>query len=133
MPALRAAVPAEIEVGAYANGFRRTTSEWLSGSGASTSSSSSVINTPAGTSPSPGALLVCSCVGDHRQKGSCCAEDYDTGGIILPRAYLSHAKQWVSAGATIVGGCCAIGPEHISVLAKTLSAKGAADAAEHGP
>lgn len=30
--------------------------------------------------------------------------------------YLSFAKEWQSAGATLIGGCCGIGPEHISAL-----------------
>ncbi len=30
--------------------------------------------------------------------------------------YLDYATQWVQSGATIVGGCCGIGPEHIAAL-----------------
>ncbi len=30
--------------------------------------------------------------------------------------YLEWAQLWVRSGATIVGGCCGIGPEHISAL-----------------
>ncbi|WP_224965008.1 homocysteine S-methyltransferase family protein [Acinetobacter guillouiae] len=33
-----------------------------------------------------------------------------------PEFYLSFAKEWHDAGATLIGGCCGIGPEHISVL-----------------
>ena len=40
--------------------------------------------------------------------------------IISPEAYLDHARQWVSQGVQIVGGCCGIGPEHISVLHENL-------------
>jgi S-methylmethionine-dependent homocysteine/selenocysteine methylase len=32
------------------------------------------------------------------------------------------ATRWMAAGATIVGGCCGIGPEHISALSADLSA-----------
>jgi S-methylmethionine-dependent homocysteine/selenocysteine methylase len=32
-------------------------------------------------------------------------------------AYAAHASQWVEAGATLVGGCCGTGPEHIRALA----------------
>ncbi len=49
------------------------------------------------------------------------AEDYDSGGAILPEAYLKHAQRWIGYGATIVGGCCAVGPEHIKLLAQKLS------------
>jgi S-methylmethionine-dependent homocysteine/selenocysteine methylase len=40
----------------------------------------------------------------------------DTRNDITPDAYLEFAKSWVNAGATIIGGCCGIGPEHIRVL-----------------
>ncbi len=33
-----------------------------------------------------------------------------------PPGYLLFARRWVNAGATIVGGCCGIGPEHILEL-----------------
>ncbi|MFK8111428.1 MAG: homocysteine S-methyltransferase family protein [Rubripirellula sp.] len=35
-------------------------------------------------------------------------------------AYLSYAKSWIKAGATIVGGCCGTGPAHIAALADGL-------------
>lgn len=35
---------------------------------------------------------------------------------ITPERYLNYAQRWVNAGATIIGGCCGIGPEHISAL-----------------
>lgn len=35
-----------------------------------------------------------------------------------PPRYRDWAKAWVAAGATIVGGCCGIGPEHIQALAE---------------
>jgi S-methylmethionine-dependent homocysteine/selenocysteine methylase len=34
-----------------------------------------------------------------------------------PARYLAWAQQWVASGATIVGGCCGIGPGHIAALA----------------
>jgi homocysteine S-methyltransferase len=37
-----------------------------------------------------------------------------------PDAYLNWAKKWIAAGATIIGGCCGITPEHIAQLAKDL-------------
>ncbi|VVP67490.1 Bifunctional homocysteine S-methyltransferase/5,10-methylenetetrahydrofolate reductase [Pseudomonas fluorescens] len=33
-----------------------------------------------------------------------------------PEAYLHWSRAWVAAGASIVGGCCGIGPEHIAQL-----------------
>lgn len=37
-----------------------------------------------------------------------------------PDNYLTWAQQWISAGASMVGGCCGIGPEHIARLAASL-------------
>ena len=37
---------------------------------------------------------------------------------ITPEKYASEASQWISAGASIVGGCCGIGPKHILELFK---------------
>jgi len=37
-----------------------------------------------------------------------------------PNRYLAFATQWVASGASIIGGCCGIGPEHISALADGL-------------
>jgi S-methylmethionine-dependent homocysteine/selenocysteine methylase len=37
-------------------------------------------------------------------------------------AHLERAERWVHAGASIVGGCCGIGPDHIAALAKGLRA-----------
>ncbi|MCU4316387.1 homocysteine S-methyltransferase family protein [Acinetobacter bereziniae] len=35
-----------------------------------------------------------------------------------PDAYLKFAKQWQQAGASMIGGCCGIGPEHIQKLSQ---------------
>ena len=35
-----------------------------------------------------------------------------------PEAYLNFAKQWHELGASIIGGCCEVGPAHIMHLAK---------------
>ncbi len=37
-----------------------------------------------------------------------------------PAAYARHAMAWVAQGATIVGGCCEVGPDHIATLAQHL-------------
>ena len=34
-----------------------------------------------------------------------------------PERYLAEARRWRDAGATILGGCCGTGPEHIRALA----------------
>ena len=39
---------------------------------------------------------------------------------ITPADYLKAAGDWIDAGAKIVGGCCGIGPAHISALSAEL-------------
>lgn len=39
---------------------------------------------------------------------------------LTPPLYLGWARRWVDAGATMVGGCCGISPEHIGELARAL-------------
>lgn len=39
---------------------------------------------------------------------------------LAPPRYLDWARQWVASGATLVGGCCGIGPAHIAALAEGL-------------
>ena len=41
-----------------------------------------------------------------------------------PAAYAKHALGWAAAGATILGGCCEIGPAHIAALARQLGLEG---------
>jgi S-methylmethionine-dependent homocysteine/selenocysteine methylase len=35
---------------------------------------------------------------------------------LTPAGYAAFARAWATAGASILGGCCGIGPEHIAVL-----------------
>ncbi len=42
-----------------------------------------------------------------------------------PAGYLDFAKEWVAQGATMVGGCCGIGPEHIAALKQAFTEKNA--------
>ena len=37
-----------------------------------------------------------------------------------PALYAEHALRWIDQGATIVGGCCEIGPAHIAEIARRL-------------
>lgn len=57
------------------------------------------------------------------------ADDLKLGGTVDalsartdlgPAAYSNHAMGWVSSGATIVGGCCEVGPAHMKYLAQQL-------------
>ena len=37
-----------------------------------------------------------------------------------PSVYLNWAQQWQQEGATLIGGCCGIGPDHITLLSEKL-------------
>jgi homocysteine S-methyltransferase len=41
-----------------------------------------------------------------------------------PAAYADHVMRWVDQGASIVGGCCEVGPAHIAEIARRLQAAG---------
>ncbi|WP_137701034.1 homocysteine S-methyltransferase family protein [Marimonas lutisalis] len=41
-----------------------------------------------------------------------------------PKEYAAFAMGWIDQGATIVGGCCEVGPAHIAELARQLRAAG---------
>ncbi|SLN29588.1 Homocysteine S-methyltransferase [Pseudoruegeria aquimaris] len=43
---------------------------------------------------------------------------------LTPEAYARFALDWVQAGASFVGGCCEVGPDHIATLAGALEAAG---------
>ncbi|HSF64274.1 MAG TPA: homocysteine S-methyltransferase family protein [Paracoccaceae bacterium] len=43
---------------------------------------------------------------------------------LTPDRYAEFAMGWVAQGATIVGGCCEVGPAHITALAAALRAAG---------
>lgn len=85
-----AKLPHTMRIGAYANGFKTTTSQWLAQGG--NGGSSALISLP--------------------------EQEYDDDGIIKPDAYLKHAQKWVENGASIIGGCCGVGPDHIAEISK---------------
>ena len=43
---------------------------------------------------------------------------------LSPASYTEFALEWVREGATIVGGCCEVGPDHIRHLAQALLGEG---------
>ncbi|MCX7808377.1 MAG: homocysteine S-methyltransferase family protein [Deltaproteobacteria bacterium] len=45
----------------------------------------------------------------------------DTDPELAATLYLQHATEWISAGASIVGGCCGTGVPHIRKLSQALS------------
>ena len=47
-----------------------------------------------------------------------------------PNEYADHALRWVDDGATILGGCCEVGPAHIAKLRDRIDTEGLARAKE---
>ena len=43
---------------------------------------------------------------------------------VTPASYAETVLSWVGQGATIVGGCCEVGPDHIREVARRLTAAG---------
>ena len=39
---------------------------------------------------------------------------------LSPTKYADYVDQWISLGATIVGGCCEISPSHIQEIKRRL-------------
>ena len=40
---------------------------------------------------------------------------------INPREYLNFAKEWISMGSKVIGGCCTTTPEHIRLISEIRS------------
>lgn len=40
---------------------------------------------------------------------------------LTPEAYAAFAEDWAQIGATIIGGCCEVGPAHIAELVRRLT------------
>lgn len=45
-------------------------------------------------------------------------DDLSTRSDLGPEQYADFAQHWVDAGATIIGGCCEVGPAHITELVR---------------
>ena len=37
-------------------------------------------------------------------------------GVVTPEEYASRVPSWRDAGATMIGGCCGIGPDHLRTI-----------------
>lgn len=60
-----------------------------------------------------------------------CLDSQSSEGGLLPRRtdlnpekYAAYAREWCSMGASIVGGCCGITPDHIRAVAKEVRVSG---------
>ena len=43
---------------------------------------------------------------------------------LSPAQYAKFVAEWLEAGATVIGGCCEVGPEHIKALDELLLRRG---------
>lgn len=57
-------------------------------------------------------------------EGGTTADDLQARRDMGPATYADHAMTWLDHGATIIGGCCEVGPTHIAEIAKRLRAAG---------
>ena len=44
--------------------------------------------------------------------------EYDEG--LSPPNYADRADAWIGAGASVVGGCCGVFPEHIAAISRSI-------------
>jgi S-methylmethionine-dependent homocysteine/selenocysteine methylase len=51
-------------------------------------------------------------------------EELETRQDMSPEQYAEHAMSWARNGASIIGGCCEIGPAHIKALHSRLCSEG---------
>lgn len=51
-------------------------------------------------------------------------EELEMRQDMSPQQYTEHAMTWVKNGASIIGGCCEIGPAHINALYRRLLSEG---------
>jgi homocysteine S-methyltransferase len=59
-------------------------------------------------------------LGVYPESGYFKMPDWQFVDIIAPDDLVAKARQWRMQGATLIGGCCGIGPDHIRALAKAF-------------
>lgn len=123
----RSATRHHIRIGAYANGFKTTTSAWLKSLEGSTQKRETEQESAASCLPKqPDAEGGGVGTSSSECELSVADGDYDPQGMILPDAYSRFAVHWLKLGASIVGGCCGVGPAHIASVCICLAQAGAA-------
>lgn len=60
-------------------------------------------------------------VGIYPESGYFTMPNWHFVDVIEPEALVKAAQTWIGNGARMVGGCCGLGPEHISALRQALS------------
>lgn len=57
-------------------------------------------------------------IGIYPESGYFKMPSWQFENVIAPEDLAREAKGWVSTGVSILGGCCGLGPEHVSALAR---------------
>ncbi len=57
-------------------------------------------------------------ISDSFKQAGSTVKKLETRRDLGPEEYAEFAEAWVAAGATIVGGCCEVGPAHIAEIAR---------------
>ncbi len=60
-------------------------------------------------------------LGAYPESGYFKMPDWQFIDIISPQDLVARSKEWRKSGATIFGGCCGTGPEHIQALSASLN------------
>lgn len=60
-------------------------------------------------------------IGTYPESGYFKMPDWQFIDIISPEELVSKSRAWQALGATIFGGCCGVGPDHIAALAKEFT------------
>lgn len=59
-------------------------------------------------------------LGVYAHSGAYVEGEWVFDDVISPEEYAAHAQRWRAAGASMLGGCCGIGPDHVRVLGAML-------------
>jgi homocysteine S-methyltransferase len=59
-------------------------------------------------------------IGAYPESGYFKMPDWQFDNVISPEDLVTFARGWKTQGASILGGCCGIGPEHIAALRKAF-------------
>lgn len=60
-------------------------------------------------------------LGAYAHAGAIIDGEFTHDGVITPDEYAAYLPAWNAAGATMLGGCCGIGPDHLRKVAQYVS------------
>lgn len=60
-------------------------------------------------------------IADNFKEAGATVDRLETRQDLGPKAYADHAERWAGLGATIIGGCCEVGPAHIAELTRRFA------------